>query len=97
MSDCRPYARFSDDETRTWSEPIACIPEEDGGYYVLNNDRVVQLKSGRIILPVANTMRLTGTSGHRTVSHCVTSPTMRERRGGGVLRNWTAVNRTDRA
>jgi len=52
-SDCRPYLRFSDDEARTWSDPVACIPEEDSGYYVLNNDRAVQLKSGRIILPVA--------------------------------------------
>jgi len=52
-SDCRPYLRFSDDETQTWSEPIACIPDEEIGYYVLNNDRAVQLTSGRLLLPVA--------------------------------------------
>lgn len=50
--DCRPMMCVSTDETRTWSEPAVCITDEVG-YYVLNNDRAVQLKSGRIILPVA--------------------------------------------
>ncbi len=50
-SDCIPYLRLSDDETKTWSEPKRCI--EPTGYYVMNNDRVVQLKNGRIMLPVA--------------------------------------------
>ena len=45
-----PYVRFSNDETKTWSDPIRCI--DTNGYYVLNNNRVVQLKSGRIIMPV---------------------------------------------
>jgi len=51
VTDCRPYMRVSKDEAKTWSEPRLCIPEI--GYYVLNNDRAVQLKSGRIVLPVA--------------------------------------------
>jgi sialidase-1 len=50
--DCRPLMRLSTDETRTWSEPSICIPDEVG-YYVLNNDRAVQLRSGRLLLPVA--------------------------------------------
>jgi sialidase-1 len=50
-SDCIPYLRLSNDEAKTWSEPKRCI--EPAGYYVMNNDRVVQLKSGRILLPVA--------------------------------------------
>jgi hypothetical protein len=50
-SDCIPYLRLSNDESKTWSEPKRCI--EAVGYYVMNNDRVVQLKSGRILLPVA--------------------------------------------
>ncbi len=49
--DCRPVMQISTDETQTWSEPTVCIP--DVGYYVLNNDRAVQLKSGRLVLPVA--------------------------------------------
>ncbi|MCK5805415.1 MAG: exo-alpha-sialidase [Lentisphaeria bacterium] len=53
LSDCRPLVRISTDEAETWSEPVGVIPNEDMGYYVLNNDRVVQLKSGRILLPVA--------------------------------------------
>ncbi|MGH9664143.1 MAG: sialidase family protein [Bryobacteraceae bacterium] len=49
--DCHPYLRYSTDEARTWSDPILCI--RDRGYYVLNNDRVIQLHSGRLVLPVA--------------------------------------------
>ncbi|MBN2313478.1 MAG: exo-alpha-sialidase [Sedimentisphaerales bacterium] len=50
--DCRPLMCISNDEAKTWSQPKICITDEVG-YYVLNNDRAVQLKSGRIILPVA--------------------------------------------
>jgi sialidase-1 len=50
--DCRPVMRVSTDEARTWSAPALCITDELG-YYVLNNDRAVQLQSGRLILPVA--------------------------------------------
>ncbi len=51
MGDCRPYLRFSDDETKTWSDPVLCV--ETPGYFVVNNDRLVQLKSGRLIIPAA--------------------------------------------
>jgi sialidase-1 len=50
--DCRPWVRFSDDEGETWSEPVATMHRL--GYFVLNNDRAVQLKSGRIILPLSH-------------------------------------------
>jgi hypothetical protein len=50
--DCRPLMCTSADEGRTWSKPTVCITDEVG-YYVLNNDRAVQLKSGRLVLPVA--------------------------------------------
>ena len=53
LADCRPMMRISTDEAQTWSDPIACIPDEEADYYVLNNDRVVQLESGRLIVPVA--------------------------------------------
>lgn len=52
QEDCRPVMCVSTDETRIWSDPIDCITDEVG-YYVLNNDRAVQLESGRIVLPVA--------------------------------------------
>lgn len=51
LTDCRPLLRISKDEGKTWSDPTVCISEV--GYNVLNNDRAVQLKSGRLILPVA--------------------------------------------
>ena len=50
--DCRPLLCISKDEAKTWSKPIVCITDKVG-YYVLNNDRAVQLKNGRLILPVA--------------------------------------------
>ena len=52
LTDCRPIMRVSLDETDSWSDPVECITDEVG-YYVLNNDRAVQLASGRLVLPVA--------------------------------------------
>ena len=34
-----------------WSKAVRCIPAP--GYFVLNNDRVVQLSTGRLVLPAA--------------------------------------------
>jgi hypothetical protein len=48
--DCRPYMRTSTDEAVTWSAPKLVV--EAPGYFVLNNDRVVQLSTGRLIAPV---------------------------------------------
>lgn len=53
LNDCRPYVRFSSDEAESWSEPVEIIGEDSLGYYVLNNDRVIQLSGGRLLLPVA--------------------------------------------
>jgi Neuraminidase (sialidase) len=49
--DCIPMMRISTEEGRNWGESVPCIAE--GGYYVMNNHRAVQLKSGRIVLPLA--------------------------------------------
>lgn len=49
--DCRPLMRLSYDEGRTWGDPVSCITDEVG-YYVLNNDRAIQLSTGRLVLPV---------------------------------------------
>lgn len=44
----------SSDEGKTWSEPINCLDcLETADYYVINNDRVVRLESGRIIIAAA--------------------------------------------
>ena len=50
-SDMRMILRRSADEGRTWSQPSVCMPYP--GHYVVNNDRVVRLASGRIYLPCA--------------------------------------------
>lgn len=50
--DCIPLMRVSTDEGKTWSEPVACITDKPG-YFVLNNDRVIQLESGRLLMAVA--------------------------------------------
>lgn len=51
-TDCKPLLRISRDEGKTWSDPIVCITDRNG-YFVLNNNRVIQLKSGRLIMAVA--------------------------------------------
>lgn len=51
-TDCIPLMRLSSDEAKTWSEPVACITDKKG-YFVLNNNRVIQLKSGRLLMAVA--------------------------------------------
>ena len=48
---CMPLLVRSGDEGETWSDPVDCI---DGlGYYVVNNDRVIRTKSGRLIMTAA--------------------------------------------
>lgn len=46
--DCRMRVRFSVDEAQTWSDPVLCQPGP--GYFVTNNDRVVQLRCGRLLV-----------------------------------------------
>jgi Neuraminidase (sialidase) len=53
MSDCRPYLRTSADEGKTWSEPIEIIPDEDAGYYIANNSRMITLSTGRLLVPLS--------------------------------------------
>jgi len=50
--DCIPMMRISKDEAKSWSEATPCITDK-GGYFVLNNARVIQLKNGRLLMPVA--------------------------------------------
>lgn len=50
--DCIPMMRISKNEAKSWSEPISCITDKEG-YFVLNNDRVIQLADGRLLLSVA--------------------------------------------
>jgi len=49
--DCRPYMRISTDEAASWNLPTLCI--DTPGYFVVNNDRVIQLSTGRLVIPAA--------------------------------------------
>jgi Neuraminidase (sialidase) len=66
VSDCHPFLRYSSDEAKSWSEPVACVREE--GYYVLNNDRVIQLRSGRLLMPVALHPTVNGKLGSKGIA-----------------------------
>lgn len=52
VDDCIPIIRLSSDEAKNWSLPRPCITDKKG-YFVVANNRVIQLKSGRIVIPVA--------------------------------------------
>ena len=54
VCDCRPMIRFSSDEAETWSEPVDICRYPSSTYLVFNNDRLVQLSSGRLIVAVAH-------------------------------------------
>ena len=62
LIDCRPLLRVSRDEGQTSSEPRPCIPDGEVGYYVLNNDRAVQLKSGRLVCSLPRPVTSTAAS-----------------------------------
>lgn len=46
---CILRMRASEDEGETWGEAVDCILSP--GYYVVNNDRVIQLQNGRLVVP----------------------------------------------
>jgi len=54
--DLRVYVRFSDDEARSFGDPVRVTSEP--GYHVMNNDRVTQLSSGRLLAPVASNISI---------------------------------------
>ena len=70
-TDCRAHLRISTDEAQTWSDPVCCAPYV--AYFVLNNDRVVQLSSGRLVMPVAEHPVPKGEWSRRGISMCLLS------------------------
>ena len=52
--DCRYYVRHSHDKGGTWGRPILTIPE--AGYFVVNNDRLIQTSDGRLLIPAAKSI-----------------------------------------
>jgi len=53
LNDCKYYIRKSSDEGKSWSKKVLVTNKEfsNGNYFVVNNDRVIQLSNGRIIVP----------------------------------------------
>lgn len=49
---CLPYVRSSFDECKTWGSERCCVNPAEG-YYILNNDRVIRLQSGRLLIAIA--------------------------------------------
>jgi sialidase-1 len=49
--DCRPHLRVSSDDGATWSDAQRVL--DAPGYFVLNNDRVIQTRTGRLVMPLA--------------------------------------------
>lgn len=73
-ADCRPVIHFSTDEGESWSAPTLIIGDQEIGYYVVNNDRLVQLADGRLIFPASqhNNPSMEKFSPYSTV-HCYIS------------------------
>lgn len=46
------FMRRSSDEGKSWGERVCCTPMD--GYFVVNNDRVVRLSNGRILIPCSS-------------------------------------------
>ncbi len=52
LDDCIPQLRISKDEGVSWGKPKPCIQDQEG-YFVVNNDRVISLNNGRILVPTS--------------------------------------------
>ncbi|NQV25112.1 MAG: exo-alpha-sialidase [Rhodopirellula sp.] len=69
VNDLDMFVRTSVDEGQTFGN--ATLVTADAGYHVINNDRVTQLSSGRLLVPAASTADVK-TINH-FVSHCYLS------------------------
>ncbi len=56
LTDLKAYVRRSTDDAKSWGAATLVTPEE--GYHVMNNARVIQLRSGRLLAPIATTARV---------------------------------------
>lgn len=59
-SDLKFYVRRSKDEGESFGEPV-CV-SQDNAYHVMNNARVIQLSSGRILAPMSVTNKVWSSS-----------------------------------
>jgi sialidase-1 len=70
-ADLKFYLRISDDEARTFVEPI--LVTDAPGYHVMNNDRVTVLSTGRLVCPIAWTADVFKAGGGHFTCHCYLS------------------------
>lgn len=84
-TDLHAELRMTNDEGQSFGEPIRVTGE--GGYHVMNNDRVTVLSSGRLVCPVAWTDDVTKAGGGQFVSFCYLSDDMGKtwRKGAGQV------------
>jgi hypothetical protein len=68
LYDGKYYVRRSADEGKTWGDPVCATPYQS--YHTVNPDRVIQLSTGRIIVPVACTQAVGGGEAGHMVSLC---------------------------
>jgi sialidase-1 len=78
FNDLDMYRRVSADEGKTFGKPT--LVTANAGYHVVNNDRVTQLSSGRLLVPAASTADVKKVN--HFVSHCYISDD-----GGKTWRN----------
>ncbi len=51
LDEAIPHWSVSKDEGKIWSAPVPIVSEK--GYYVVNNDRLIQLRDGTLVIPYA--------------------------------------------
>lgn len=72
--DCLPMIRYSTDEAATWSDPQPVVADAMNSRYVLNNDRVIRMTSGRMVAPMSQHVNLPGGKfEHRGIMVCYLS------------------------
>ncbi len=69
--DLHMFVRFSDDETKTFGNRVLVTAGE--GYHIVNNDRIIRLKSGRLLVPVSYARDIKDRDRNHITSHCVFS------------------------
>jgi sialidase-1 len=82
--DCRFVVRRSSDEGKTWGPEV--MVTEPVSYYVVNNDRIVQLSSGRLLVPAADHGDISKRPNSPAVCYCSDDEGKTWRRGPGDVR-----------
>lgn len=82
-SDLDVWLRVSQDEAQTFGEPVPVT--QTPGYHVMNNDRILQLSTGRLLAPISSTDDV-GRTNHFVAWCCYSDDGGRTwRKGGGQV------------